>query len=53
MFNDWVRKSVGAQRETLRELKTEQERVDALREIFAVELTEEEREGMKGDLKLQ
>ena len=53
LFNDGVRKNVGAQRETVREMKTEQDRVDALREMFGVELTEEERTGMQGDLKLQ
>lgn len=53
LFNDGVRKNVGKEREVLRELKTEEERVKALKEIFGVELTEEERGGMNGELKLQ
>lgn len=53
LFNDVVRKNIGASRETLRECKTEQDRVDALKEIFGVELTEEEKAGITPDLKLQ
>ena len=53
LFNDGVRKNVGADRETLRECKTEQDRIDALREIFAVELMEEEKAGITPELKLQ
>ena len=53
LFNDGVRKNVGKDREVLRELKTEQDRIEALREIFAVELTDEERGGIAPELKLQ
>ena len=52
MFNDGVRKNEGAKRETLKEMKTEQDRIDALKEIFNIELTEEESKGISGDLKL-
>lgn len=53
LYNDVVRKNVGAERETLRELKTEEERVVALRDVFGVELTEEEKEGLNGELRLR
>ncbi|KAK5174062.1 uncharacterized protein LTR77_001142 [Saxophila tyrrhenica] len=53
LFNDKVTRNVGAEREVLRELKTEQERIDALREYFNVELTEEEKEGISPDFRLQ
>ena len=53
LFNDGITKNIGADRETVRELKTEQARIDALREIFDVDLTEEEKAGITPDLKLQ
>ena len=52
LFNDGVTKNIGANREVLRELKTEQDRVDALRELFGVELTEEEKGGVTTELRL-
>jgi arylamine N-acetyltransferase len=53
LVNDNVTKNIGAEREVVRELKTEQDRIDALKELFAIELTEEEKKGLEGDLKLQ
>lgn len=53
MVNGTVRRNVGKEREVLKVCATEEERVDALREIFGVELTDEEREGLRGDLKLR
>ena len=53
MINDGVRRNVGKERQVLRECKTEQDRIDALREIFGVELTEEEIQGVTPELKLQ
>lgn len=53
MINDTVRKNIGKDRETLRECKTEQERVQALKEIFGIELTEEESAGITPELKIQ
>lgn len=53
LFNDGVTKNVGADREVLRELKTEQDRINALSEFFGVELTEDEKAGISPDLKLQ
>ena len=46
-------KNVGADREHVRDLKTEQDRIDALEELFSVELTEEEKKGITPDLMLQ
>ncbi|TKA71112.1 hypothetical protein B0A55_07865 [Friedmanniomyces simplex] len=55
--NDKVRKTdgpmMGGKKEVIREMKTEKERVDALREIFGVELTEEERENVRPEVRLQ
>ena len=53
LFNDSVTKNIGADREHLRDLKTEQDRIDALRELLGVELTEEEKKGITLDLQLQ
>lgn len=52
LLNDVVRRTVGGKRELVRELRTEGERVAALREVLGVELTEEEREGLSGELSL-
>lgn len=49
LFGDTVRRTVGADREVVRECKSEEERVDALREFFGIELTEEERSGIPTD----
>ncbi|PPJ51872.1 hypothetical protein CBER1_09077 [Cercospora berteroae] len=43
LFNDSVRKTVAGKREILAELKTEEERVAALKDFLRVEMTEEER----------
>lgn len=52
LFNNAVRKTVGGKREPPTELKSEEERVQALRETFKVELTEEERNGIPEDKRL-
>ena len=52
LFNNGVRKTVGGSRETLAELKTEQDRVDALRDILGVQLTEEERDSIAPETRL-
>jgi arylamine N-acetyltransferase len=46
LFNNGVRKTVGGKRETLAELKTEQDRIDALKNIFHIDFTEEEKTGI-------
>lgn len=43
LFNNSVRKTQGGVREILAELKTEEERISALRDLLGVELTEEEK----------
>ncbi|KAK4545854.1 hypothetical protein LTR36_002418 [Oleoguttula mirabilis] len=53
LFRDRIARTVGGQREVVRECNTEQERVDALKEIFGVDLTPEEREGIKPEMRLQ
>lgn len=53
LFDDAVRKNVGKDREHLKDLKTEQGRIDALKEFLSVELTEEEKAGITPELKLQ
>ncbi|RAQ51159.1 N-hydroxyarylamine O-acetyltransferase [Aspergillus flavus] len=49
LFKDTVRKSIGANREVIKECKTEDERLRALAEIFNVYLTEEEKRGISED----
>ncbi|KAF2478672.1 N-hydroxyarylamine O-acetyltransferase [Neohortaea acidophila] len=53
MLNDTVRRNFGSDRKVLRECKTEKERVDALRDFFGVELTEEDSESITPELKIQ
>ena len=43
-----TRRLSGGQSEVLRELKSEEERVEALKEWFGIELADEEREGIRG-----
>lgn len=57
MTGNRVRKTmgpmVGGEKELLKELNTEQDRVDALKEIFGVELTPEERDGISPGMRIQ
>ena len=57
MAGPHIRKTIGGmlggQKETLRDLKTEEDRILALKEIFGVELTEEEKQGIEPELRLQ
>ncbi|EMC97767.1 hypothetical protein BAUCODRAFT_66508 [Baudoinia panamericana UAMH 10762] len=46
MFNDRVAKTVEGKRAVVRELKTEQERIDCLKEMFGINLTSEEKSGI-------
>jgi arylamine N-acetyltransferase len=46
LFEARITKSIGADRETVKECATEEERVDALKQIFDIDLTEEERLGL-------
>lgn len=52
LFNDVVRKTIRGKRDAPQELKTEEERIQALKDIFKVNLTEEEQKGLPNDKKL-
>jgi arylamine N-acetyltransferase len=52
LFVGTVRETVGSDRKVLKECTTEEERVQALAEIFDVTLTDEERNGISGDVRL-
>ncbi|KAF5708497.1 arylamine n-acetyltransferase 2 [Fusarium globosum] len=48
LVNDVVKENPGGKTKVLEELKTEGERVEALKEYFGIDLTTEEREAIKG-----
>ena len=52
LFEGDVKESVGSDRSVIRGCKTEDERVDVLKEIFGVELTEEQKKGISADRRL-
>jgi len=52
MFGNGIRETLGGKREVVRDLKTERDRVDALRDLFQVELTEEERSGISPEMRI-
>ncbi|WPH00244.1 Hypothetical protein R9X50_00306700 [Acrodontium crateriforme] len=52
LFNDAVRKTEKGEREVLRELRTEQERVETLKELFDVNLEPEEVDGIPEKLRI-
>ncbi|KLU89833.1 hypothetical protein MAPG_08802, partial [Magnaporthiopsis poae ATCC 64411] len=52
LFKDAVRETIGAKRTVIKDCKTEDERVQALAEIFGVHLTQEERDGIPNDRRL-
>ena len=52
LFKGDIRESIGTSRRLVLECKTEDERLQALRDIFDVTLTDEERNGIPEDLKL-
>ncbi|KAK1140338.1 N-malonyltransferase fdb2 [Aspergillus melleus] len=52
LFKDTVRETIGANRKTIKECKTEEERLQTLAETFGVHLTEEEMQGIPDDRKL-
>ncbi|KAL4916562.1 hypothetical protein BDW62DRAFT_185911 [Aspergillus aurantiobrunneus] len=52
LFKDTVRETIGTNRKVLKECKTEDERVQALAEIFHIHLTDEEKQGIPDDRKL-
>ncbi|KAJ4991301.1 arylamine n-acetyltransferase 1 [Stagonosporopsis vannaccii] len=52
LFEATIRTTVGSERQVVRECVTEEDRVDALKEVFGIELTEEERSGISHDARL-
>ncbi|PSN71057.1 arylamine N-acetyltransferase 1 [Corynespora cassiicola Philippines] len=52
LFEGTIKEAVGSDRKVLRECKTEEERVDALKEYFGIDLTDEEIDGLPQDLRL-
>ncbi|KAF3051813.1 N-terminal acetyltransferase [Didymella keratinophila] len=52
LFESKITKSIGADREVVKECATEDERVGALNELFDIDLTEEERKSIPADRRL-
>jgi arylamine N-acetyltransferase len=52
LFKETIRESIGAERRVVQECKSEDERIDSLREIYGIELSEEERDGLVAQLRL-
>lgn len=52
LFEATVKRTVGNEREVVKECATEEERVDVLREVFGIELTEEQRRSIRDDVRL-
>lgn len=52
LFNDSIRKTVVGNKEVVKELKTEQERLDALEEIFDIHPTLEQKLGISPEMSL-
>ncbi|KAJ4376910.1 N-malonyltransferase fdb2 [Didymella sp. IMI 355093] len=52
LFEARITKSIGAHRQIMKECLTEDERVDSLKELFDIALTEEERSGIPSDRRL-
>jgi arylamine N-acetyltransferase len=52
LFGGNLKETVGGKQQVLKDCKTEDERVGALKELFGIELTNEEREGIPADLQL-
>ena len=52
LFQDTVRETIGANTKVIKECKTEDERLQALAEIFDVHLTDGEKKGIPNDRKL-
>lgn len=52
LFEDWVKQTIGKERKDLKDCKTEDERIAALKEYFDINLTEEQRKGVPDGLRL-
>lgn len=53
LFGNGIRETIGGKREVVRDLKTEQERIEALEQLFRIQLTDEERAGISKDMSVQ
>ncbi|CAD0084566.1 unnamed protein product [Aureobasidium vineae] len=52
LFVDTIREQRGSERKVIKECKTEEERIGALKEIYGIELNEEERNGISAGVRL-
>jgi arylamine N-acetyltransferase len=52
LFEGNVKETIGRNRQTVKDCKNEDERVEALKEFFGIELTDEQREGISIDSRL-
>ena len=52
LFEATIRESIGSERKVDKECKTEDERIESLKEIYAIELTDEEKNGVPSALRL-
>ena len=52
LFKEAIREQTGSERKLIRECKTEDERIESLKETFGIELTEEERESISPSSRL-
>ena len=46
LFEDTVRETIGSEKKVVQEFKTEEERLGALKELYGIEISDEEREGL-------
>jgi arylamine N-acetyltransferase len=52
LFEDTIRETVGSEKKVVRECKTEEQRLEALKELYGIEIADEEREGLPADQRL-
>ena len=52
LFEATIRESIGSERKVVKECKTEDERIESLKEIYGIELTDEEKNGVPSALRL-
>ncbi|THX01189.1 N-hydroxyarylamine O-acetyltransferase [Aureobasidium pullulans] len=52
LFEATIRESIGSERKVIKECKTEDERIESLKGIYGIELTDEEKNGVPSALRL-
>lgn len=52
LFESGVKESIGTERKAVKDCKTENERIEILRELFDINFSEEERNGIPPDRRL-